>query len=195
MAANIKKIRVAKPRVHEKGYKPEPTLDQAIYDDIVQVLHDVGKQFERLPSTYSGKSEEDLRDHFLLYLEPRFEGTATGETFNKSGKTDILLRYEGSNIFIAECKFWRGEKSYLDTITQLLGYLTWRDSKAAIVMFVRNVDFTSVLHKAKEATTKHPNYLGKSREKDETWINYRIHINGDPNREVKLAVLFFHIPS
>ena len=77
--------------------------------------------------------QRTFRDHLLLYLEPRYEGSATGETFNSTGKTDILIRHENSNAFIAECKFWTGQKGYLETITQLLGYLTWRDSKAAVV--------------------------------------------------------------
>lgn len=81
----------------------------------------------------------------LLILEPNFEGSATGETFNKTGKTDILLRHEGNQCVIAELKFWHGQKGFLDTITQLLGYLTRRDSKAAVAMFVKNKNFSSVL--------------------------------------------------
>ena len=189
-----KKIQVAPPVANEKGYKPEPTLDTAIYQEILQVIHDVGKQFERMPSTYADKGEEDLRDHFLLVLEPRFEGSATGETFNKKGKTDILLRYEGSNVFIAECKFWKGAKAYLETISQLLGYLTWRDSKSAVIIFVQNQALSSVIKTVESETPKHPNYLGFVNKKEETWLNYRFHVNGDPNREVKLAVLLFHIP-
>ena len=182
------------PRVTEVGYKPEPTLADSVYNDILQTIHDVGKTFERLPSTYSNKDEEALRDHILLYLEPRFEGSATGETFNNTGKTDILIRHESSNAFIAECKFWRGQKSYLETITQLLGYLTWRDSKSAVIVFVQNKDFSSVLETAEKVTPNHPNYLGFVDKKHDTWFNYRFHINGDPNRDVKLAVLFFHVP-
>ena len=63
---------------------------------------------ERKPSLYEGKDEEGLRDVFVAMLETRFEGiTATGETFNHCGKTDILLKYaeDGTNLFIAECKF------------------------------------------------------------------------------------------
>ena len=184
----------SKPVVAEKGYKPEPALDDSIYQQILSIIHDVGKQFERLPSTYAGKEEEHLRDHMLLILEPNFEGSATGETFNKSGKTDILLRYESSNVFIAELKYWRGKKSFLDTISQLLGYLTWRDSKAAVVMFVKNKEFSSVLEKVKEATPEHPNYLSSVPEQEEGWYHYRFHINEDENREVKLAVMLFHLP-
>lgn len=189
-----KKIVVKKPEVIETGYKPEPTLDESVYNDILRIIHDLGRQFERMPSTYKNKEEEDLRDQILLFLEPKFEGSATGETFNKSGKTDILLRYEGKNVFIAECKFWTGEKGFLKTISQLIKYLTWRDSKAAVILFVRNRDFSSVIDKVKDAAPEHENYLGFVDEQEDSWLNYRFHIEGDPNREVKLAVLLFHFP-
>jgi len=189
-----KKIQVSKPQVVQKGFKPEPTLEQSTYEEILRIAYDWGKQFERMPSTYTGKSEEDLRDLFLVFLEPYFEGTTTGETFNKAGKTDILLRHEGSNVFIAECKFWRGKKSLLEALAQLISYLTWRDSKAAVVVFVQNKDFSSVLKTLEDTISEHSNYLGFIGKTEESWFNYRFHINGDSNREVKLAVLLFHFP-
>ncbi|WP_308367735.1 MULTISPECIES: hypothetical protein [unclassified Microbulbifer] len=189
-----KKTVLSKPQVKETGFTPEPSLDQSTYNDILQLIHDVGKEFERLPSLYAGKEEEHLRDHFLMMLEPNFEGSATGETFNKTGKTDILLRHEGTNVFIGECKFWKGEKSFLSTISQLLGYLTWRDSKAAVIMFVPNKDFSSVVSIAKEAALNHPNVLKYVNEKEETWLNYEFHLDGDRNRIVKLAVMLYHTP-
>ncbi len=129
-----------------------------------------------------------------MMLEPNFEGAATGETFNKTGKTDILLRHEGTNVFIAECKFWKGKRVFLDTISQLLGYLTWRDSKAAVIMFVPNVDFSSVLEKAKNEISEHLNYVEFINAKGDTWLNYRFHLNDDRNRMVSLAVMFYHTP-
>lgn len=184
-----------KPTVSEQGYKPEPMLDNSIYQQILKITHDVGKQFERLPSTYVGKAEEHLRDHFLLILEPNFEGSATGETFNKKGKTDILLRYDGSNVFIAELKYWHGKKAYLDTITQILSYLTWRDSKAAVIAFVSNKEFSPVLNIIEKETKEHPNYLGSVCAPQPGWFQFRFHINEDRNREVQLAVQAFHLPS
>lgn len=190
----VRKSVNVKPIVTEKGYTPEPTLDYSTYMDILQTIFDFGKSFERLPSTYKDKTEEELRDHIILQLEPRFEGSTTGETFNKTGKTDILIRHERTNVFIAECKFWKGKQSYLDSITQLFKYLTWRDSKVAVIIFVSNKKFSSVLETVKEVTPEHPNYLGFVEEKTESWFNYRFHLNDDENREVKLAVLLFHIP-
>jgi hypothetical protein len=104
------------------------------------------------------------------------------------------LRYEGSNVFIAECKFWKGAKSYLKTIDQLLGYLTWRDSKAAIIIFVQSVDFSNIISQIETLSQQHPNYLGFVSRSDETRFNFRFHIIDDPNRELRLAVLLFHTP-
>lgn len=188
-----KKI-VPRPPVTTTDPNPDPTLDLTTYNEILKVIHDLGKAIKRMPSTYKGKSEEQLRDHFLMYLEPRFQGSATGETFNKTGKTDILLRHENSNVFIAECKYWGGEKLYLETIDQILKYLTWRDSKASIIIFVKSADFSSIIKKVKEATPTHPNYISFDGEKEETHLSYKVSLTGDPARKIFLTVLLFHFP-
>jgi len=36
-------------------------------------------------------------------------------------------------VFIAECKIWEGKKRFSEGVDQLLGYLTWRDTKAAMI--------------------------------------------------------------
>ncbi|MNY31252.1 hypothetical protein D3C86_1654080 [compost metagenome] len=105
-------------------------------------------------------------------MDPNFElGSAGGETFNTVGKTDISLRYESSVVFIAECKYWKGEKSFLKTIDQLLSYLNWRDSKTAIINFVQNKEFTDVLSKIKLSVKDHPNFLKELGTTDQTWFN------------------------
>ena len=192
---HLKERIVIKPTVTDKAYQPEPTLDEANFFKILKLINDVGKNFERMPSIYQGKSEETLRDHIIMTLDPNFTfGSASGETFNKSGKTDILLRYDSSVVFIAECKFWGGEKQYLATIDQLLNYLIWRDTKAAVIIFVKQKDFSSILDKVRAESSNHPNYLNYVSNSDENWFNYRFHINGDKNREVKLAVQLYHLP-
>jgi hypothetical protein len=149
---------------------------------------------ERLPSTYSGRDEETLRDHLLLVLQPRFEGSATGETFNKKGKTDILLRHENHNIFVAECKFWGGAKQHHETIDQLLSYLTWRDSKTAIVFFIGTKAMAAPLSSIEESTPKHPCFVASAGKRDESWFRYEMCLPGDRGRRVHLAILCFHVP-
>lgn len=191
----VKKKISVKPIKTESEFLPDPTLDDTTYNDILKIINDMGKEFERKPSVYSDKGEEDLRDHFLMLLEPHFDGSATGETFNKTGKTDILLRYDGGNVFVGECKFWTGAKGFLGTIDQLLGYLTWRDSKTSVIMFVRNKDFTNVIETAKQTIQTHKNFIKFVNQKDESWFNYIFHLNGDTNKEIKVAIMLYHISS
>ena len=185
---------VPKPSMPEEVGEPEPAIGDDIYQEILQVIHDTGKVFERLPSTYADKDEEALRDHFILQLEPRFEGSATGETFNKSGKTDILIRHEKSNVFVAECQWWGGPKKHIEKIDQLLSYLTWRDSKTAIVCFVDRKDFSSILKEIVETTQQHPCHVRYCGAKEETWYNFDFHLPGDPGRRIRVSVLAFHLP-
>lgn len=50
----------------------------------------------------------NLRFHFLVQLNGQYEGMATGENFNYQEKTDILIKYNRQNLFVGECKFWKG---------------------------------------------------------------------------------------
>jgi hypothetical protein len=188
-----KKIVVTKPVVTQEPYAPDPTIDEEVYSEILNVIWELGTELEKLPSSYMDKQEENLRDYLLLLLQPQFAGNAGGETFNKSGKTDILLKHEGKNVFVAECKFWSGPSDYLKAITQLLAYLTWRDSKTALVLFVRNKGFSEVLAKIEEATPDHGEFVAFIGKRNDSFLSYRFRLPGDPGREVKVAVLAFHL--
>ena len=76
------------------------------YEEILRIMRNMVQGMELSPRAFVGMQEEDLRTHFLVQLNAQYEGQATGETFNFEGKTDILIRVQGKNIFIAECKFW-----------------------------------------------------------------------------------------
>lgn len=176
----------------------EPVSTQtAEYERILVCINLIGKMFERLPSTYADKEEEHLRDHILVTLGATMIGSATGETFNKRGKTDILVRGSdfGSNEFVGECKFWRGEVVYHQTIDQLLSYLSWRDNKAAIILFVPNKGFSSVLQTIRDTTPRHAQFLRLESEADDSWFNYIFTIPGDDNRIIQLAIMAYHMPS
>ena len=136
-----KKRPVQLPPSPKEAFTPEPALPDAEYDYILTVIDLMSQSVERSPSTFVQMKEEQIRDLILVNLNGHYEGDATGETFNGQGKTDILIRADGRNVFIAECKFWAGPKSLRAAIDQILGYLTWRDTKAALLLFCKNVDF------------------------------------------------------
>lgn len=164
------------------------------YSKILETIHSIGMMFERQPNTYSNKDEESLRDHILVTLQAVVIGTATGETFNKRGKTDILVRNGDYNEFIGECKFWSGKSNYLNTIDQLLSYLSWRDTNTAIIMFVQNKDFSAVLDKVDSYTSTHPLFLKKIGQANDTWRNFEFRMQDDQSKIVNVAVMLYHIP-
>ncbi len=188
-----KKVIVVKPIASTSGFVPEPTLDDSTYKDILKIINETGIEIERHPSIYEGKDEETLRDFFLMVLSPHFH-SVSGETFNRSGKTDILVRHEGKNVFVAECGVWKGAKQFLGKIDQLLSYLTWRDSKTSLICFVRNKELLTVIETIKSATIKHPCFIKENTSIGESWLMYEFSLKDDPTRSVKLAVLCFHFP-
>lgn len=193
----IKKKIIPQPVLNKhKEFSSEPTMSKEMYDDVLKVIYDSGKNMEKKPALYQGKDEEGLRDQFLFVLETRYEGTtATGETFNRSGKTDIILKYadDGSNLFVAECKFWHGASEFLKAISQLFDrYLTWRDSKTSLIMFVGNKDFTNVVNNAISSIKTHPYYLRQTGQRGETSFSFIFHLPQDVNKEVFLELLLFH---
>jgi hypothetical protein len=192
--ASPKRI-VPRPAISAGSYTIDPTLDSSLYQEILQLMHDFGKQLERLPETYKHKNEETLRDHFLLMLQPHFglEGSATGETFNASGKTDILVRYQNQNVFVAEFKFWRGPKQHLGTIDQLLSYLTWRESKAALVYFMEGKEIAGPLKAIEDSTPQHQSFVAFNGKSEESWFRFEFRL-GDKDKNVQVAVLCFHLP-
>lgn len=189
-----KKITPTPPPGSSAPFAPEPALAEEQYNDILDVMTNMVHVMECSPSAFAHSDEEAIRTHFLVQLNGQYQGQATGETFNYEGKTDILIKDKDRNIFIAECKFWRGEKVYLETIDQLLGYLTWRDTKAAVVVFNRNKDFSKVVAKVKECTEGHPNFRKLIRQRSETSWVYRFVHRDDPNREMTITVMVFDVP-
>lgn len=183
------------PPASTAPYVPEPTLATADYEHILGVMQNMTQVMELSPSAFHDVNEEALRSHFLVQLNGHYQGQATGETFNYEGKTDILIRSEGRNIFIAECKYWSGPKKLGETIDQLLSYSSWRDTKTAVVVFNRNRDFSKVLTSIPEAVRSHPQFKKELPGSSETVFRYLFSNRDDKNRELQLAVMAFDVPT
>ena len=189
-----KKLAPSLPAASTMPYKPEPALSNADYEHILGVLQNMVQVMERSPSAFETMDEESIRSHFLVQLNGHYEGQATGETFNYEGKTDILVRSEGKNIFIGECKFWSGPKMLTETIDQVLGYTSWRDTKVAVIVFNRNKEFSRVLSSIVETTKAHANFKRELSGSTETTFRYCFSHKDDKNRELFLTVLAFDVP-
>ena len=90
-----KKIAPVLPKASSSPYMPEPAMTDEHYEHVLTVVQNMTQVMERSPSEFANMGEEALRQHYLVQLNGHFEGQATGETFNASGKTDILVRIDG----------------------------------------------------------------------------------------------------
>ena len=196
VAADVRRrISPVLPAASAAPYVPEPTLAMADYEHILGVMQNMTQVMELSPSAFHDVDEEALRSHFLVQLNGHYQGQATGETFNYEGKTDILIRSEGRNVFIAECKYWSGTKKLGETIDQLLSYSSWRDTKTAVVVFNRNRDFSKVLASIPDAVRSHSQFRRELPGATETVFRYLFAHKDDKNRELQLAVMAFDVPT
>ena len=90
-----RKSPVSRPLVPTEKFTQEPVMEQEVYEHILGVLKSMALVIERSPSSFASLDEETIRTHCLIQLNGHYEGLATGETFNLSGKTDSI-RLAGS---------------------------------------------------------------------------------------------------
>ena len=190
----IKKIVPTPSLIEDK--KVAYHINDGIYKDILKHIYSLCKEYERHESIYKGKHEEELRDLIVPSLNSVFIGTnSSAETFNRKGKTDIITKApDDSNVFIAECKVWRGEKLFSDAIDQLLGYVTWRDTRTALILFVKNSGIIDVIEKAKSTITQHFCCVGYKGQTEESSFSYIFHTKSDSQNRIVIELMIFHYP-
>jgi hypothetical protein len=183
------------PTSRAKPFDPEPALADEMYEAALGTIAGMGNVMERNPTTFHKMQEPALRDHLLLQLNSQFEGNAMGEVFNGAGKTAILIRVGDRNVFIAECKRWRGVAKFPQAIDQLLSYQTWRDTKAAIVLFIEQRNAQEIVLQAQAALRCHAAFLRDGRTADlMRRVNVVLRALDDERHETRVALLPIVVP-
>jgi len=173
----------------------EPSLEMETYSEIIKLVNDLGINLERSSKRLRELDEEPLRDTFLMALNSVYEGMVTGEAFNKEGKTDIIIKYKDRNLYIAECKIWNDDRRFLEGVDQLLGYLTWRDSKTSYIVLSKNVSVTGVIKRTKELLEQHLNFIKKDEEITESCIRYIYRQKADSTKNCYVTLHIFDLGS
>ncbi|MBI2471152.1 MAG: hypothetical protein HYV59_07910 [Planctomycetes bacterium] len=182
------------PPPPKSGFKSEPGISDEDYEHILSVIRHEGRTFEVTPKTYAVHDEEELRDIILAHLNGHYQGGATGETFRRSGKTDIRIEDHERAAFVAKCKVWRGAKELTAAIDQLLSYLTWRDCKAAIVVFNKNnAKFTELLSKVPDIIRAHQRFKKALGQRGDGEWRFVFSSAEDELRQVIVSVFVFNI--
>lgn len=168
-------------------------IDRNTVMDIISIMNNQGRQFEKTPATFVNSGEEDFRNILLVNLNSVFEGKATGETFHANGKTDIHLNIAKGDILICECKIWAGKALYLDTIDQLQSYLSWRENYGIMITFIRGTKPSTVLSAAEAAIPGHQTYVRGFRKVNETHFVSAHHLPTDDQKFVEIHHLFYNV--
>lgn len=152
--------RVVKPLPSPRKVEQEYGLSDDDYEYILKILRHESRSFEETPDAFVKLDEEELRDVVLAHLNGHFEGSAAGERFRRKGKTDICIEFEHRAAFVAECKLWKGPKAFGEAIDQLLGYLTWRDTKTALIVWNKTVkDFAKLQESIPQHLREHGRFV------------------------------------
>ena len=174
--------------------KATPTLALKDYEQILQLLQTTSQTMRHSPSVLKTMDEAALRAYFLIQLNARFDGIGSGETFAFLHTSNICIRVDGKNIFVAECKFWAGPEIYAATLNQLLAYENWRDAKAAIMVINRDHAFAEMVDTLRTATRNHSSFKRELSQLSDTTFIYGFAPRDEPNREILLTVLAFDVP-
>jgi hypothetical protein len=179
---------IAVQQAGDRAFVPEPAISEDGFLAIISEIESVTTAVQRLPGTFAAMPEESLRDVLLVVLNNRF-GPATGETFSRKGKTDIFVPWGGDQraVFIAECKWWKGPAAFRKAIEQLLGYLTWRDSRAALVIFLRDGNPSEIAEKAAAELQGHASFKRVKQHSDRS--TFTLASSDDKRREIHVALL------
>lgn len=184
-----KKLSYSVPQPSQKDEPPSYSVKDDDYLHIVDIIDGCCSYMEQAPRSYAAFGEEQLRDHILSVLNTHYEN-ATGETFRNKGKTDIYIPFKEHAAYIAECKIWHGRKLFLEALSQLFSYTTWRDTKVSVVAFNKEVtNFAHVLDEI-DKTLKDV-AVNVSRKKKSQWF-CEIQ-NQDDERVMHVSVQVFNL--
>ena len=171
-------------------------ISDIAYFQILDYILKLGIGLEGFRSLSLKMGEENYRDYFVNYLDSLSHNhTATAETFHAAGKSDILIRNQNKEVLlVAECKLWEGKIYLNNAINQLFTrYISWRDGKAAILIFNTKVKgFSSLINTAVETVKSHKWCVEFNGKRSETSYSFTFQNHQDANKFIKLELLLFN---
>lgn len=152
-----------------KTISVEYAISDDDYNNIKNIINLSCMSIEKTARIFC-KLQEELRDVMLSSLNTHYLGTATGETFNKRGKTDIYILFENKSVYIGECKIWTGKGAFSKVIIQLFSYMRWKDTKTFLILFnKKNKDFTNILKTIDEVLSNEELCIRKTKVTHNEW--------------------------
>jgi hypothetical protein len=72
--------------------------------------------------------------------------------------------------------------------------MSWRDTKCAVVVLVRDTEMSTVLQKMPDVVRAHPLFKRELPVTEATWFRAALVHASDKNREATVTVMAFHVP-
>ena len=118
----------------------------------------------------------------------------TPRRLTEAAKTDILIRVLDHNAFVGG-KWWSGPKALEEALKQLFGYLTARDTRAALIFYRPSTrDLTATIEKARKSIEARDEFVEWNESDDNFEMQCRMHAPGDEARVVTVTSMFVHLP-
>jgi len=76
-----------------------------------------------------------------------------------------------------------------------LGYVSWRDTKTALLIFNRAKNLSGVAGQVPGVVHAHPDLVRDLGKTGETEWRFSLHHRDDPERQLLLTVLLFEVPA
>lgn len=203
-APNTKPIRLKKVKTNKEMSLPKlkaAPVEYAISDDdynnIKRIINLSCISMEKTARTFCKLQEEELRDVILASLNTHYLGSATGETFNKRGKTDIHIPFENKSAYIGECKIWTGKGGFSKAIIQLFSYMRWRDTKTSLIFFnKKNKDFINILKTIDEELSDNELCIKKMKMTPNEWqCDFKKDIQSEEIVKINIVIYDLYIES
>lgn len=195
----LKKVKKNKaiPLTKLKTASVEYSISDDDYNNIKSIINLSCISMEKTARTFCKLQEEELRDVILASLNTHYLGTATGETFNKRGKTDIHIPFENKSAYIGECKIWTGKGAFSKAITQLFSYMRWRDTKTSLIFFnKKNKDFPNILKTIDEVLSNEQLCVKKTKITYNDWqCEFKKDIQSEEIVKVNIVIYDLYIES
>jgi hypothetical protein len=169
--------------------------DELSAEDVIDILRHAGRQLETAPGVVESQGEEGLRSILLTAVNGATRGLAVAEAFNNRGKTDILVRREGVNLYLAECKNYAGPKKLGEAIDQLLRYTGWREREVGLLVFVRSTTMTTAIKAARQALSEEESVRSVQDLDDDGSDLLAIAAHpADPALDLEITIQLFNLP-
>ena len=188
ISLTIKKEKKKYPEKKNENYEDYSIADED-YNKIKNIINQACISYERTAITINKLEEEDIRNLLLSNLNSHYDSMATGETFSKTGKTDIRIQFKNKAAYVAECKIWHGPSEFNKAIDQLFGYITWRDVKTSLIIFNKtNQDFSVLLDKIDSELNNHDLRISCKRIAQNNW-QCTFKKSSESNEKVELNII------